>query len=119
MPRPTKFKTVCSLPKRNCFIPENQLADEIGTVDMSVEEYETIRLIDYEGFTQEECCKYMNVARTTVQQIYNHARKKIAKTIVEGLSLKIRGGNYKLCDGKEQYCGCGGCQKHNRRNTKN
>ncbi len=89
------------------------MGDETGTVDMSVEEYETIRLIDYEGFAQEECCKYMNVAKTTVQQIYNHTTKS-CKNNCRGLSLKIRGGNYKLYDGKEQYCGCGGCQKHNR-----
>ena len=54
----------------------------------------------------------MKIARTTVQQIYDRARKKIARSLVEGLPLKIEGGDYCLCDGKEEYCGCGGCQRH-------
>ena len=56
----------------------------------------------------------MRVARTTVQQIYTEARKKIALALVDGLPLRIEGGSYRLCDGKEAFCGCGGCRKHRR-----
>jgi len=65
---------------------------------MSIDEYETIRLIDLEELTQEECASQMNIARTTVQGIYNSARKKIASSLVNGQFLKIEGGDYKLCD---------------------
>ena len=68
--------------------------------------------IQYEGFSQEECGVYMGVARTTVQQIYNRARQKIADALVEGIMLKIEGGDYILCSGEEKTCGCGGCKKH-------
>lgn len=79
---------------------------------MTVDEYEAIRLVDEQGFSQEECGTHMKIARTTVQQIYTSARKKIADALVEGLPLRIEGGDYQLCDGKEAYCRCGGCRKH-------
>ena len=81
-------------------------------VILTVDEYEAIRLIDRQGFSQEECSAYMQVARTTVQLIYNSARKKIAEALVEGRVLRIEGGDYQLCSGEEEYCGCGGCKKH-------
>lgn len=86
--------------------------DDQKVVVMSVDEYETIRLIDLQGFTQEECAAQMNVARTTVQGIYNDARKKLADVLVNGQRLLIQGGDYVLCDGLEDSCGCGGCGRH-------
>ena len=82
------------------------------TVILNVDEYEAVRLIDKEGFSQEECSGYMGVARTTVQQIYSSARMKIAEAIVEGCRLVIEGGDYRLCSGREKMCDCGGCKKH-------
>jgi predicted DNA-binding protein (UPF0251 family) len=81
-------------------------------VTMNVEEYETLRLIDMEGLTQEECAERMTVARTTVQRIYNDARKKVAEAMVLGQILRIEGGNYELCpDGEPAHRGCGLCRK--------
>lgn len=112
MPRPRKYRKVCQLPKSAEYIPVNSSCAENCTVILTVDEYEALRLIDYEGFSQEECSKYMLVARTTVQQIYNSARTKLARVLVQGLSLKIEGGNYRLCEGSEPYCSCGGCERH-------
>lgn len=111
MPRPTKCRKVCKLPETLAFAPVGSNMDG-KVVILTVDEYETIRLIDREGFSQEECSAYMQVARTTVQQIYTSARKKLAIAIVDGLPIRIEGGNYRLCDGKEGYCRCGGCKKH-------
>lgn len=112
MPRPRKCRKVCRLPKFNDFIPTQGERDSTVDIILTVDEYESIRLIDKEGFSQEECSVYMKVARTTIQQIYTSARKKIAEALVTGSTLRIRGGDYRLCDGNEAYCGCGGCQKH-------
>lgn len=109
MPRPKRCRKVCSMPRVSEFAPVGEDAD---FVVLTVDEYESIRLIDKQGFSQEECASYMQIARTTAQQIYNSARKKIAFAIVEGKGLRIAGGDYRLCDGKESYCGCGGCSRH-------
>lgn len=79
---------------------------------MTVDEYETIRLMDLDGLSQLECANKMNVARTTVQGIYSDARKKIAESLVNGKILRIEGGDYKLCDGDEKWCGRGSCRRH-------
>ncbi len=112
MPRPRKWRKVCCLPESNLFGPMNAPNLDNKIIIMSVEEYETIRLIDLEGLMQEECADSMNVARTTVQRIYNDARKKIAEALVNGYVLKIEGGNYKLCEDSEQVYGCGKCRRH-------
>lgn len=109
MPRPKKCRKVCSVPRITEFLPMGKNAD---WVVLTVDEYECIRLIDKQGFSQEECADYMQVARTTAQQIYNAARKKLALFLVDGCGLRIEGGNYRVCDGQEKRCGCGGCEKH-------
>ena len=111
MPRPRKWRKVCCLPESDCYGPLDASAER-EVVVMSVDEYETVRLIDLEGFTQEECADQMNIARTTVQRIYQDARRKIAESIVRGKILRIEGGDYRLCDGLEETCRCGGCRRH-------
>lgn len=114
MSRPRKCRKVCQLPTTREFRPVGELPCKSAVI-LTVDEYEAIRLIDRQGFSQEECGAYMQVARTTVQAIYNSARKKLADALVDGLSLRIEGGDYRLCDGTEKYCGCGGCRRHRRR----
>ncbi|HEY5557068.1 DUF134 domain-containing protein [Acetobacterium sp.] len=112
MPRPRKWRNVCCLPESNLFGPLNAPNSDNEIITMTVEEYETIRLIDLERFTQEECASQMKIARTTVQGMYNDARKKLAESLVNGRVLRIEGGNYRLCDSLEKSCNCGGCRKH-------
>lgn len=112
MSRSKTRRTVCELPRFIRFLPTGCERSAEGAIEMTVEEYEAVRLIDREGLTQEECANYMQVARTTVQQIYNEARKKISLMLVEGKPLLIKGGDYRLCDGTGRQCGCGGCRRH-------
>lgn len=112
MPRPRKWRKVCCLPESNRFGPLNASIDLERFVAMTVDEYESIRLIDLEGFTQEECADQMKIARTTVQRIYTDARGKLAESLVNGKVLRIEGGDYRLCDGLEKSCGCGGCRRN-------
>lgn len=81
---------------------------------MTIDEFETIRLIDHLGFNQEQCAASMHVARTTAQRIYDEARRKLANCLVAGLPLRIEGGDYAVheptedarppCCPKQQCC---------------
>lgn len=116
LPRPRKWRRVCCLPSNDSFAPVGKGADNEKIV-MTVDEYETIRLIDYQGYTQEQCSQFMGIARTTVQQMYNTARKKLSEVLVDGKCLVIAGGDYKLCEGIHSGCGCNECRRcRNNRN---
>lgn len=103
MARPEKERKVCKLPEENKFIPVNGV-DENKIINLTIDEYEVIRLIDLEGLTQEEAASQMKVARTTVQRIYSRARRILAEFLVMGKSLKIEGGNYKVCNHSKKGC---------------
>ena len=109
MPRPRKCRKVCRLPIADVFEAN---AARTETIVLTVDEYECIRLVDYQGFPQEQCAEYMQVSRATVQLICDKARNKIASALVNGYTLRIEGGDYRLCEGNEETCGCGGCPKH-------
>lgn len=96
MPRPNKSKKVSRLPQCTSFYAEK--FREENHILLNVEEYETVRLIDYLGMTQEACAASMEVGRGTVQSLYTSARGKIARYLVEGGILKIEGGNYALVE---------------------
>lgn len=116
MPRPMKWRRVCSLPEKDRFGPIGADLNSETHINMAVDEYETIRLIDLEGYTQEQCSEKMNIARTTVQGIYNEARKKLADSLINGKVLWIGGGEYRLCDGMGGGCGGRGCHRRECRN---
>ena len=84
---------------------------------MTLDEYEAIRLMDLENLQQEQAAAQMGVARTTVQLIYNNARRKLADCLVNGKRLVIEGGDVALCERHAQcpgrgHCCRSGCPKH-------
>lgn len=96
MPRKQRCRWIGGYPDHWEFSPE-EITDSEPVV-MSLDEFETIRLLDREGLTQEQCAERMGVARTTVTAIYDSARRKIAEALTDGKRLMIRGGNYALND---------------------
>ena len=90
MARPIRCRKVGQMPMFRSFSPDDIPAGE--TVRMTVDEYETLRLLDGEGLTQDMCAARMNIARTTVTAIYLSARKKVADALVHGKRLLITGG---------------------------
>ena len=124
MPRPCKRRRVCFEPSCRLFMPEGGSAGT-PTITLTLDEFEAIRLIDHEGMSQEECAVSMNVARTTAQAIYGSARGKMAQALVNGLAIRIDGGDYILCDERNSACpSCGktcgtegDCRCRHRRST--
>ena len=59
MPRPKKCRKVCSMPDCGIFAPMDREDRSAEMVEMSIDEYEVIRLIDLQRYTQEECAAQM------------------------------------------------------------
>lgn len=110
MPRPKKFRRICCLPSSHSFGPLGLCSGEQEQVTLAVDEFETLRLIDLENLTHEECAKRMNVSRTTVTGIYNLARKKLTDSLVNGKLLVVGGGDYVVCDSPGHCCRDAGCR---------
>jgi predicted DNA-binding protein (UPF0251 family) len=122
MPRPKQFRTIATPPTMKGFKPFGIPRTELETVLLSYDEYETIRLLDYEGLMQEQAAERMNVSRPTLTRIYEKARRAIAKAFIEGKMIVIDGGNvdfgrvwfrcrkcHKLVDGVENHIPCKNC----------
>lgn len=77
-------------------------------VVLLLEEYEAIKLADYENLTHDQACTRMGVSRPTFTRIYDAARKKIAKAFVEGIPIVVHGGNVEF---KEKWYRCLDCNR--------
>ncbi len=80
------------------FKPFGIRGETSATVVLLYEEYEAIRLSDYEGLSQEVAASKMDVSRPTYTRIYESARRKIAKSLAEYTIIMIEGGNVAFDD---------------------
>ena len=104
MPRPPRCRRICGAPQVDTFCPNG--CEDTEPILLTLDEYEVIRLVDLEQQTHEQCAAQMDISRSTVQEIYESARCKIAACLVHGKPLHITGGNYRICGGQEAaHCG--------------
>ena len=108
VPRPRKKKVISEEPAYRCFGCHGRCG--APKVEMSLEEYETIVLLDGEGLSQEEAAFRMKASRTTVTLLYASARKKVADFLIHGKQLSLDGGSYVVApNGQKQ--GIDTCKK--------
>jgi len=107
------------------FKPYGMQKCDKGPLILKYEEFESIRLIDYDLLSQDIAAKQMNISRPTFTRIYNRALKTIAKAFVEGKVIEIEGGNFqfehdwykckkcfKLIQGIENHSRCKDCNAY-------
>ncbi len=56
---------------------------------LSFPELEAMRLVDYEGKTQEEAAQAMGVSRATVWRLLESGRRKVVDALIHGKRLVI------------------------------
>jgi len=94
MARPTRIRRISNPPVIAGLRPYGRKTGiyETGSVFLYLEEYEAIRLCDFELMNHHQASVIMNVSRPTLTRIYAKARQKIASALVNGWRITIEGG---------------------------
>ncbi len=91
MARPCKIRYIDINPTSSLFQPIDSKNSKERII-LTIDEFEAIRLADYNGFEQSEAAVAMNISRQTFGRILDRARKKVADALVNGKTLEIGGG---------------------------
>lgn len=76
-------------PSYTCFKPCGVRGRGLETLELRADEFEALRLMDYEGLYQEECAQRMKVSRPTFSRMVAEARRKVADVLLHGKRLLI------------------------------
>ncbi|MCU4175647.1 DUF134 domain-containing protein [Carboxylicivirga sp. N1Y90] len=95
MPRRRRLRRIVAPPGFKGFKPYGHVENKTA-IDLNYEEYEAIKLADYDLMNHAEASKLMGVSRATFARIYESARRKIAKALVETSEIKAVYGNAHL-----------------------
>jgi len=90
--RPKKTRWVKCLPGERCFIPKTRTSSPLAGVDLTIDEFESIRLADLEELTHAKAAELMKVSRPTFTRILSSAHQKIADGLVNIKKINIEGG---------------------------
>ena len=82
MPRPPRCRRICGAPQVDTFCPDG--CGDSEPILLTLDEYEVIRLVDLEQQTHEQCAAQMDISRSTVQEIYEIARRKMQRVLSTG-----------------------------------
>ncbi len=90
--RPKKKRWVRCAPGERCFRPRCAPAKQLEGVNLTLDEFEALRLADLERYEQNKIAALMKVHRSTVSRILSAAHRKVADALVNLKAIKIEGG---------------------------
>jgi uncharacterized protein len=104
-----KCRKLSGIPSIKGFKPLALPLDLENAVLLELDEYESLKLMDFDGLIHEQAATKMQVSRPTLSRIYENARKKIAKAFVEGKTILIQGGTV---SSDQNIFRCSQCGQH-------
>ncbi len=94
MVRPRIFRKISGTPEITCFRPEKENLDSLEPIEVTIDEFEAIRLRDYHDIHQKKSAEIMGISQPTFHRTLNSARKKISKALIEGNTIIVTGVDY-------------------------
>jgi len=110
MVRPQKRRVVAYNPDISYFKPRGIPLIDLEEVQITIDEYEALRLSDLMDMPYEEAANKMKVSRATFGRIVRRARKTVADALINGKAIIIQGGSYRIVD-KSRIFVCNNCNK--------
>jgi len=93
MPRRRRLRKIVAPPAFRGYKPYGVVKAHKEHVDLLYEEYEAIKLADFDLMNHQEASEKMGVSRATFARIYESARRKLARALVETREIKTMYGN--------------------------
>lgn len=105
MSRPPCCRRVTGKPVASAFQPiDPPSCQTTEDVILTLDEFEAIRLSDFEGLYQEQAAEKMNISRATYGRVLESAHRKLARMLVSGALLRIESGPVCVRGGLQQTC---------------
>jgi uncharacterized protein len=89
MPRPRKQRRIQGMPEAFFYKPQGVPLRQLETIDLSLEEFEALRLKNVKGLQQVACAQKMHISQSTFQRVLSSALEKISTAIVQGKAIRI------------------------------
>jgi predicted DNA-binding protein (UPF0251 family) len=93
MPRKKCCRKIGLAPKVKAYKPTGVKMCAVEKVSLDIDEFEAVRLADYEGLYQQDGAERMEISRATFGRILTAAHKKIAEALIEGKAIIIQNGD--------------------------
>lgn len=107
MPRPKRNRMIQKPPAFHRFKPQGVPGAMLESITLTLDEYEAIRLADYENLDHNEAAEKMEISRSTFTRLVDRARKKVALFLVQGRELMIEGGSVHFHENLFRCRSCG------------
>lgn len=103
MPRPCRRRIVRAFPCVKIFKPAGTRCHESSpSIQLRLDEFEALRLADYEGLQHEEAALKMGISRPTFTRLIEAARHKVASALVDGAILVMEGGEIEMAENQDK-----------------
>ena len=89
MPRPRLCRKIRSNPDVFFYKPQGVPLRNLKIIELTLEEWETLRLKNVENLDQNQSAKKMSTSQSTFQRIFTIAQKKISVAIIKGMAIRI------------------------------
>ena len=80
--------------KEHYFKPRGVNLSDLEQVDLTFDEIEALKYVDFEGMKMDEAAKKMRISKPTFCRMANMARKKVADALINGKAINLQ--NYNL-----------------------